>query len=305
MGAKILYIVPPSEGDRAVVGDILRASGHSLDEAGGIEAALDAMEPVPELVLLDGSVGGSAVALYESLRAQTLLKDTPILILIRESDDSSLDQRVDSGICDVIRKPVLPAELASRVRVMLHVRSLIEEVKKGRALFEAMSITDALTGLANARYLFKRLDEEILRCQRFKLPLSCLLTRIDGFEGLAGRPEEGFKDRVIRHVAGLLDHLLRRIDLLSCYDESSFCALLPATGLYHAGLAAEKLRMGVEMSSLKIQGGEFSCTVSTGVATYPDCGETAEDILRAAAEALGRAASLGENRIAVAPATGK
>lgn len=299
-----IVIVGGASGDREEAGRILRASAYAVREAAGIVDAEDCLDPAPDVILLNDEVGGATLpVMYERLRSRAALADTPILLLASPSRESEIRGLIDPGICDVVRKPVSAVELPARVRALLHIRSLAEEVKRQRGLLDAMSITDTLTGLANDRYLLKRMDEEILRCQRFNLPLSFLIVEIDGYEDLGKRDGPEFRDRVVRHVAGLLDHLLRRIDLLSRYDESRFCALLPATGLYHAGLAAEKLRMGVEMSPLKIDQEEVSCTVSSGIAGYPDCGGTAEEIIRAASDALARAGTLGGNRIAVAPVT--
>ena len=305
MQAKIL-IIGAGGTEKGHVAWMLGAAGrYAVEEAADVQTAMNLLDPVPDLILLDDQSGAEGIPrLYENVRSRTVLMETPVLILTSPLASKGLERLIDPGICDFLCKPILAVELAARVRSLLHIKSLADEVKKERTLLDAMSITDALTGLANERYLLKRLDEEILRCQRFNLSLSCLMIRIDGLERLETRHGGEVHDRVIRHVANLMDHLLRRIDLVSRYSETLFCALLPATGLYNAGLAAEKLRLGVEKSLLKIDGADLRCTVSAGLATFPDCGGTAEEILRAASAALNRTASTGENGIAVAPVTG-
>jgi diguanylate cyclase (GGDEF)-like protein len=299
--SKIL-VVGGSSDEREVAGRVLRVVGFSVEEAADPATAFDLLDPVPDLILIHPAEGAGSITMsYELLRSRTNLNETPVLILTDPDDVKEIERLVGPGYCEFIRRPLIPIELTTRVRALLRVRSLAEEVKRGRALLEAMSITDELTGLANDRYLIKRMDEEILRCQRSNLPLSCIMISIDGMEEWGKERGEEFTNRVVRYVAKLLDHLLRRTDLLGRYDETRFCAMLPATNLYHAGLALEKLRMGVEMSRLKMDGGELDCTVSLGLAAYPDCGTSAEDVLRAALDALDRAKSSGRNRIAVAP----
>ena len=50
-----------------------------------------------------------------------------------------------------------------------------------------LSVTDPLTGLANARGLFDRIDAEVARSRRYREPLALLCLDLDSLKGINDR----------------------------------------------------------------------------------------------------------------------
>ena len=98
------------------------------------------------------------------------------------------------------------------IGVMLLIRmyrmTISELSEKQRRLIE-LSITDDLTGLYNARYFYRRLEEEIARSRRYGRPLSLLFIDLDDFKRFNDTYGHLAGDRVLRKVARALSESLR------------------------------------------------------------------------------------------------
>ena len=136
----------------------------------------------------------------------------------------------------------------------------------------ALSITDPLTGAANRRHLFSRLDMEIERAIRYETPLSIVMVDIDHFKNLNDERGHRVGDLILRRVSDLLASAIRKVDLLARYGGEEFMVVLPQAGRSTALEVAEKLRRAVDEAS--IPEGRMQplgrITISVGVATLPE-----------------------------------
>jgi diguanylate cyclase (GGDEF)-like protein len=93
----------------------------------------------------------------------------------------------------------------------------------------------------------------------------------------------------------------RSTDLLAKYGGDEFVIILPQTDKVGAYLAAERLREGVERKPFP--GAETQphkkITISIGLASYPEHGQTDEEILNRADKALYFAKESGRNRTVI------
>lgn len=160
---------------------------------------------------------------------------------------------------------------------------------------EQLSITDPLTGLLNRRYLEERLAEEIKRSNRYGYPMSFLMIDVDDF----GKFNKDFGvltgDRVLRQAVQAMRATLRSADVAARYGGEEFCVLLPQTTIAEATTIAERIRQSIE----KIEFPSRKITVSIGVSTFSYNTSTAEDIIRAADEAMRRAKKQGKNNVQI------
>ncbi|MCJ7764626.1 MAG: sensor domain-containing diguanylate cyclase, partial [Thiovulaceae bacterium] len=162
---------------------------------------------------------------------------------------------------------------------------LVEANKK----LKALSITDALTGLANRRHFDKMLEDEWARCKRTKKPFSLIMLDIDFFKNYNDRYGHQMGDECLKRVAKILKHSTRRAgDLAARYGGEEFVIIAFDTDLLEAEAMAEDIRLSVESLDLKNEDTPLGkVTVSLGVSTisdneYPD----KEHLLKAADEAL-------------------
>jgi diguanylate cyclase (GGDEF)-like protein len=162
-----------------------------------------------------------------------------------------------------------------------------------------LSLTDPLTGVWNRRYLQMILPREIDRATRFGRPLSLLMLDIDRFKPINDRWGHQRGDKVLVELIRRLGGSTRsQIDTVVRYGGEEFVVVLPETPARGARFVAEKLRMAVREEPFAGGDGEpLNITVSVGIASYPEDGATADDLVGAADLALYRAKAAGRDRV--------
>jgi diguanylate cyclase (GGDEF)-like protein len=189
------------------------------------------------------------------------------------------------------------------------IRSLRERVDLliGR-LYEAAR-TDPLTQLPNRRAFRELLDLEVERASRAHGQVALVVGGLDHFQEVNDRCGQRTGDAALQRVALLLRAGKRSIDGLARVGGEEFALLLPDTNAHDALALAERLRCGLR--------DEFSAdavpvTISFGIASFGEHGQTAASLLRAADEALYAAKANGRDRavlysqaIKLAPGTGQ
>ncbi len=164
-----------------------------------------------------------------------------------------------------------------------------------------LSELDSLTGLKNRRSFFKTLNAEYSRCKRYEKRFSLLMIDIDSFKhynDLHGHP---LGDSLLKTLSTTLLKVLRDTDSIGRYGGEEFIVLLPEIGEDEAAFIAERLRQAVAERNFphaELQPGG-TVTISIGVSCYPDHGETAEKIIKAADASLYVAKKSGKNRVIV------
>ncbi len=154
--------------------------------------------------------------------------------------------------------------------------------------------TDPLTGLANRRHLFERLESEFSRAQRYRRPFCLLYIDMDGFKAINDQFGHLFGDEILRGSARAMAAVLRATDLLARIGGDEFAVLLPETDLVGAEHVANKLR-----KALTAYGGQLSpslptLTLSIGVGQIGEDDDAIEDILSRADKAQYLAKSSGK-----------
>jgi diguanylate cyclase (GGDEF)-like protein len=160
----------------------------------------------------------------------------------------------------------------------------------------ALSITDALTGLANRRHLFRQLEQEVARAARFRTDVSLVMMDLDHFKDLNDAAGHVAGDAVLREVAEVLRGQVRRVDVVARYGGEEFCLVLPQVSKPDALEVAEKLRRSIAEHPFGTAGPGV-ITASAGVAHLPTDATTLEGLLEAADAALYASKRRGRNRI--------
>jgi diguanylate cyclase (GGDEF)-like protein len=167
-------------------------------------------------------------------------------------------------------------------------------------LVQRQAITDDLTGLVNRRQFLEVLDQEVKRAAQSGRGLALVLIDLDDFKGVNDRFGHQSGDRVLAAFGGLLQQHIRDVDLAARLGGEEFALLLPEIEGPDAVLVAERLcRSLSERPIARVEGNALSSTASFGVAEYRD-GDSGDDLLRLADDALYRAKGRGKNRVCVA-----
>lgn len=171
------------------------------------------------------------------------------------------------------------------------------------AEIERLAVTDRLTQLHNDSHFHDRLREEISRAGRFGHHLSLVLVGVDECGPCEDGKNQTRSDSVMREVASVIRRSLRDMDLAGRCEGGVLAVMLPETDARGAERVAERIRRGVESQTILIGDSCMAtCTVSVGVATFPDHSPTAARLFDAAQRCVRSAAQSGRNRVVIAEA---
>jgi len=285
----------------------LESWGYAVDTAADGMQALAAVEASPpDLILLDvmmPTMDGNEVA--RRVKQNPTLPFIPIIMQTALDSTESKVEGLEAGADDYITKPIEFAELKARLRSMLRIKRLQEELEeRERQLLEAneklrhMSRTDGLTGLDNRRYLEQQLDMMYAHSERLGEPLSAVICDLDKFKYVNDTHGHHAGDAVLKQFAAILKVEAREIDRVGRYGGEEFLILLPGTVLDAAVTFAERVRKAVEDHTFTFDGGSLQRTASFGVAAWPHPRiSNCDGIVRAADDALYVAKETGRNRV--------
>lgn len=225
-------------------------------------------------------------------------RSIPFVMLTVDEEVGSRVKLLANGASDYVVKPPHPEELRARLQVHLGLRQAQQELQRKHEELLQVTRTDALTGVANGRYLEEVLRREFDRALRYRRPLSALMLEVDHFERLDDELGPRAGDHALASVGALLDEQVRSTDLVARHGGQGFVILMPETTPAHALAAAERLRSELERAPMRWQGRRLPITASIGVAGCPSVnvgGPT--ELLQRAGEALHCAKQAGRNRV--------
>jgi diguanylate cyclase (GGDEF)-like protein len=165
----------------------------------------------------------------------------------------------------------------------------------------SMIIREGLTGLFNKVYIRQRLEEEFYRAKRYEHRLSLLMIDLDNFKALNDRYGHTAGDHLLRYFSQLINETVRPSDIPARYGGEEFLIILPETEKKEASALAERLRLRISLYPFRLDSRkeDIPFTISIGVTSYPESGQSTEDLIALADEALYLAKKNGKNQVAV------
>jgi len=188
------------------------------------------------------------------------------------------------------------AQIGRRERIEVPPLGLREADELGEALARASRMIaaaehraqhDPLTGLPNVALFREVAAHQAELCKRTQAPFSILFIDLDGFKSVNDAYGHDVGDELLRAVAARLKSTLRASDLAARVGGDEFAVLLEGAGGEAATAAAAKL---AEVLSAPYEAGAGSLKISAsiGVASRPESGTSAEELLRNADDAMYR-----------------
>jgi diguanylate cyclase (GGDEF)-like protein/putative nucleotidyltransferase with HDIG domain len=155
--------------------------------------------------------------------------------------------------------------------------------------------TDGLTGLANAREFRRRLDAAFARPDRRDAPLSLLLIDFDHFKSVNDELGHQHGDLVLQMGARIVRTTVRGQDLVARYGGDELAVIVSDANAAAAQRLAYRIVDAVHAAAVSTIP-DHHLTFSIGVASYPDDGFTALELVAAADQALYLAKREGKDR---------
>jgi diguanylate cyclase (GGDEF)-like protein len=160
--------------------------------------------------------------------------------------------------------------------------------------------TDGLTGLVNAREFRRRLDGAFARPGRRDSPLSLLLIDFDHFKSVNDELGHQHGDLVLQLGARIVRTTVRGQDVVARYGGDELAVIVGDTNGAAAQRLAYRIVDAVHAAAVTTTPGH-QLTFSIGVASYPDDGLTATELVAAADQALYLAKREGKDRTCTFP----
>ena len=239
--------------------------------------------------------------------------------------ESLLTDRQDDAVYDWMRRSVVDPEAYTRrlgaiseatllqatERLTLHSGQVLERVTqpqncRGRPCgrvwafrdhtdlvsagqrIEALSSTDALTGLFNRRQMAQVLTDAIRQARRAAGTLALLVLDLDRFKQINDSLGHEIGDRVLLDCADRLKTCLRQGDVVARISGDQFALLVHEADPRGAEATARRVLDAVS-SPCSVEGLQFTLTCSVGVALFPADGNDADMLVRHAESAMQRA----------------
>ncbi|MGQ9471669.1 MAG: diguanylate cyclase [Candidatus Aminicenantales bacterium] len=202
-----------------------------------------------------------------------------------------------------IKEPFTPSKSELEILALQFTQRLSTALSaiRLREFLKEQSIRDPLTGLYNRRFLEETFERELLRARRAGNMVAVMMLDIDHFKKFNDLYGHDAGDEVLVALARIFQKSVRREDVVCRYGGEEFTIIMPVNSLDIARSRAELILDRVHHLEIFHNDNVFrNLTVSIGLASFPENGETAEVILSAADEALLEAKKKGGNRIVLA-----
>jgi two-component system, cell cycle response regulator len=191
----------------------------------------------------------------------------------------------------------------SRLIMMLTASALsVALVARSQKLLQ-LATSDPLTGLFNRGYLDDRFAIELGRARRYGKLVTIAVIDADHFKSLNDTHGHLAGDLVLRKIGAILRDSFRQSDTAGRYGGEEFVVILPETDMEAAQRKLELLREQVANTRIELgtRGATVQVTISTGMASFPQDGEDAMELLALADERMFQAKRDGRNRVVANP----
>jgi two-component system, cell cycle response regulator len=281
---------------------------YNLTIANSGPAALQIIEVnKPDLVLLDIMMPGmSGFDTCQMIKNNAVNFYIPIILVTALNEVEDKIKGIESGADDYITKPVNKHELLARVKSLLRIKYLhdqlqekIKQLEEAKEILRELATKDGLTNIYNYRYFQDALSKEIERARRSNSQFSLIMFDIDFFKNYNDTYGHLAGDDVLRTIGELIKRNIRSIDTAARYGGEEFALIFPQTDKTAGKIVANKIKNLVEHNQFNkdITGPNGKISISVGVSTYPLNGTTSEELIECADRRLYIAKANGKNQV--------
>ena len=246
---------------------------------------------------------------HKGLDAIKFLKEhavaVPIFVVDKTEDSNLKEQIKNAGVHEYVKRSELNTKqffksirhALEMQRLETKLKDVVEELSLANKKLQTLTDIDNLTAVLNRTGLERALEEERKRAKRSGDYLSAVLLDCDNFARINQSFGHGVGDVVLKEVVGRLKDTLRPTDYIARTGGNEFLLLLPETRFPEGMLVAEKVRLAVAESPLRLASETVRLTASLGVLAVSQEYYSIEEILSLVRLAVQESKTLGKNRV--------
>ena len=191
-------------------------------------------------------------------------------------------------------------EFIARVKVLLRLKSLQDELYKANKKLERLSIMDGLTGIYNHRYFQENFQELLQKVYARKNDLVIGLFDLDYFKMVNDTYGHLIGDKVLKKISEIIQQNIRPQDLLARYGGEEFVIVFPDFSVEEAFEMSQKILREIENYQFSAGDKKFTLSMSGGLSVYhPDKDPDKDKLIHEADMALYNSKREGRNRITI------
>jgi two-component system cell cycle response regulator len=301
LNGKILVVDDQEKAARAVV-EMLRDAGYRNVTFCTQAASVKDLHQKQrfDLILLDLQMPGkSGFQVIEDLRTIEN-EDSYLPVLALTAEPAYRVHALKAGAKDFISKPFDLEEALTRIRNMLEVRLLHDEVRRNAKAMETLALHDALTGLANRRLLTDRISAALANARRNETTMAVIFLDLDGFKQINDTLGHSVGDALLKLVGGRLQAVVREEDTVGRLGGDEFVIALWNVAHFEDVISVTSKLIESVSKPYLIEGHAVTVTTSAGVGIYPAHGSDTDTLMKRADNALYAAKRSGKNAYRIA-----
>jgi two-component system, cell cycle response regulator len=288
---------------RRIVEVTLRNSKYDVVVVSDGNQALSALldRDPPRLALLDWMMPGKdGPQVCREFRANRPTRYTYIILLTGRNTKDDIVEGLEAGADDYVIKPFDAIELKARLLAGSRITQLQDRLLEAQERLRHQATHDALTGILNRGAILDKLETELQRTRRQKLPLTVMMSDIDRFKQVNDTLGHQAGDAVLREVAQSMSGAIRIYDGLGRYGGEEFLIVAPGCDQRESLSLAHRLHGNIRELKIPELGPGSKVTCSFGVVTTQDGEVDSGWLIRMADDALYRAKAGGRDRVEIA-----
>lgn len=200
--------------------------------------------------------------------------------------------RIASIVEDITERKLVEEELRIAYDKL---QKQVEEIQSLHTILREQARRDPLTKLYNRRYLDDILERKLVWAKREGYPVSLIMIDIDNFKRVNDVYGHQCGDLVLQRLAFILKEHTRAGDFICRYGGDEFLILLPTSPAGPAYQRAEKILSAFHAETIVSAEEQIKTTLSIGIAVYPIHGNTNQELLTTADDAMYEAKKRGKN----------
>jgi diguanylate cyclase (GGDEF)-like protein/PAS domain S-box-containing protein len=171
----------------------------------------------------------------------------------------------------------------------------VTERKQAADTIAHMAYHDALTGLPNRPLLTDRLDVAMAQARRDAERVCLLALDLDRFKIINDTLGHAIGDELLNSAAKRLENVVREGNTVARMGGDEFIVLIGGCQSVDDGITVAQRLITAFRQPFQLSAGSYHATTSIGLSVYPDDGEDAESLLRAADVAMYAAKDAGRD----------